>query len=69
MTMGNQSKWITIATLYDDKNLQGAWLCYKGAMVVQLTQNTKEKNFTISIGIFDKLISLSNNSVNFKNKV
>ncbi len=52
MTEGNKSNWITTEAFFDDKDLQGAWLNYKGAVVGKITRNAKEKIFTISIGLF-----------------
>ena len=52
MTTGS-SNWLTIEAIFDDKDLQGAWLRYKGATVGLITQNVKEKTLEISIGIFE----------------
>ena len=53
MTAGYGSNWITTAAIFDDKNLHGAWLYYKGAVFGQLIENTKEKPFTISSSAYD----------------
>ena len=53
MTTGNRSNWITTEAIFDDKDLQGAWLRYKGAVVGQVIENTKEKTLTISIGAYE----------------
>ena len=54
MTTDNGIDWITTEAIFDDKDLQGAWLYYKGAVIGKLTQNVKKNTFAISIGMFDR---------------
>ena len=48
-----EGDWVTTEATFDDKDLQGAWLRYKGTVVGQVITNSKEKTLSISIGVYN----------------
>jgi hypothetical protein len=52
MTAEINSNWITTEAAFTNKDLQGAWLRYKGAIVGLIAENVNRKTLTITIGIY-----------------
>ena len=52
MTSVYEGDWVTTEATFDDKDLQGAWLRYKGTVVGQVITNVKETTLSISIGVY-----------------
>ena len=52
MTADSNSNWITTEAVFAEKDLQGAWLRYKGTIVGLIAENVNQKKLTITIGIY-----------------